>query len=181
MMACTRLIHRRILALLLVLGSAAGSIHIESALAAAGLVGKRPPDFALPAVAGSNVRLSEYRGQPVILVFWGGQCGSCEKQLTSIDRLYSTYRTSGLVVFGVSVDDDLVRAGTYAHAHPVSFPMLLDAAKGVARSFEIDRLPTTVMIDRSGTVRYLHAGDAFDERSYVAQIRALLDDDIAVP
>ena len=164
-----------------VLGLAAGTLHIESAPAATGPVGQRAPDFALPAIVGSNVRLSEYRGQPVILTFWGSQCGTCEKQLTVIDHLYATYRTSGLVAVGVSVDDNLAHAGQYAHAHPMSFPLLLDASKDVSRSFQIDRLPTTLMIDRSGIVRYIHTGESFDERTYVAQIRALLDDDIAVP
>ncbi len=182
MMAATRLIHRQIVIGLSVLGLMAVSIHIERAHAATpALIGQRPSDFALPAVTGSNVRLSEYRGQPVILVFWGSQCGDCEKQLSVLDRLYSTYRTSGLVMFGISVDDDLTRATQYAHAHSTSYPMLLDASKNVGRSFQIDRLPTTVMIDRSGVVRYIHSDDRFDERSYVTQIRALVDDDVAVP
>ena len=167
--------------LLSVLGLAAGSIHIEPARAAAGLLGQPAPDFGLPAVAGSNVRLSEYRGQPVILTFWGSQCGACEKQLSALNRLYATYRTSGLVIFGISVDDNLEHAEQYARAHLTSYPQLLDGPKNVSRTFQIDRLPTTVMIDRSGVVRYLHAGDHFDERTYVMQIRALLDDDIAVP
>lgn len=172
MTARTRLIHRQIIALLSITGLAA---------AATGLIGQRAPDFALPAIVGSNVRLSEYRGQPVILTFWGSLCGTCDKQLTAVDHLYATYRTAGLVAVGVSVDDSLARAGEYAHAHSVSFPLLLDASKGVARSFQIDRLPTTLLIDRSGMVRFIHPGESFDERTYVAQIRALLDDDIAVP
>lgn len=181
MMAPTRLIHRQIVLGLSVLGLMAATLYVGRARAAPGLIGQHPSDFALPAAAGSNVRLSEYRGQPVILVFWGSQCGACEKQLALLDRLYSTYRTSGLATFGISVDDDMTHAGEYAHAHPMSYPMLLDASKSVGRSFQIDRLPTTVMIDRAGVVRYIHSDDHFDERSYVMQIRALLNDDVAVP
>src|SRR5580658_8634389 len=72
--------------------------------ASSGLIGQPAPDFALPAVVGSNVRLSEYRGQPVILAFWGSGCGVCARQLAALDKLYATYRSSGLVVLGVSVD-----------------------------------------------------------------------------
>jgi hypothetical protein len=53
---------------------------------------------------------------------------------------------------------------------------LLDKAKGVSRAFGIERLPTTVLIDRAGQVRYLHSDDRAGDPSYVAQIRALLDD-----
>jgi peroxiredoxin len=141
------------------------------------LIGQGAPDFALPAVAGDNVRLSESLGQPVILMFWGSHCAECAAQLARLNRLYDTYRSSGLVVLAVSVDDDLQRAAKYARAHPMHFPVLLDSAKSVSRAYAIDRLPTTVLIDRSGVVRYLHDADRANDSSYIIQIRALLDDE----
>ena len=135
------------------------------------------PDFALPAFVGDNVRLSEYRGQPVILSFWSSRCSTCAPALSALDRLFGTYRSSGLVILGISVDDDPQRARDYARAHVTAFPLLLDQAKSVSRSYGIDRLPTTVLIDRAGVVRYLHNDFRSNDPSYVAQIRALLDDD----
>lgn len=149
--------------------------------AAPGVLGQTAPDFALPAVVGSNVRLSEFRGQPVMLSFWSSRCSRCAAQLAALDRFYGTYRSAGLVVLGVSVDDDMQRAQSYARAHSASFPLLLDSSKGVGRAFEIDRLPSTVLIDRSGVVRYLHSDDSATDPSYVAQIRELLDDNVAAP
>ena len=154
---------------------------VASATAAPGLLSRPAPDFALPSAGGTNVRLSEYRGQPVILSFWSSRCGRCAAQLSGLDRHYATYRSSGLVVLGISVDDDLQRAADYAHDHRTTFPLLLDGSKNVSRAFGIDRLPTTVLIDRSGIVRYLHADDRADDPSYVTQIRALLDDSFAAP
>jgi peroxiredoxin len=146
-----------------------------------GLIGQRAPDFVLPAAAGSNVRLSEYRGQAVIISFWSSRCSVCAMQLTLLDRLYSTYRSSGLIVLAVSVDDDPLHAEQYARAHAGGFPLLLDAAKSVSRAYAIDRLPSTVLIDRSGIVRYWHGDDRADDGSYIVQIRALLDDAVATP
>jgi peroxiredoxin len=146
------------------------------ALAAAGSIGRAAPDFALPAAIGNNVRLSEYRGQPVIVSFWSSRCGLCARQLAALDRYYGTYRSSGLIVLGVSVDDDAQHAQDYAHAHVMAFPLLLDSAKAVSRAFGIERLPSTVLIDRGGVVRFLHSDDGAGDDSYVAQIRALLDD-----
>jgi peroxiredoxin len=153
-----------------------------AALAAdASLIGRTAPDFALPAVVGSNVRLSEYRGQAVIISFWSSRCSVCARQLALLDRLYSTYRSAGLVVLAVSVDDEPMHAEQYARAHPAGFPLLLDTTKAVSRAYAIDRLPSTVLIDRSGVVRYRNNDDRADDSSYVAPIRALLDDAVAAP
>jgi peroxiredoxin len=145
------------------------------------LIAHPAPDFVLPAAVGANVRLSEYQGQPVVLSFWGSRCSVCAAQLTALDRYFATYRSSGLVVLAVGVDDDPQRATDYAHSHTVSFPLLLDRTKSVSRAYGIERLPTTVLIDRSGIVRYLHSDDRAGDPSYVAQIRALLDDKVGGP
>ncbi len=145
------------------------------------LVGQMAPDFALPAFAGSNVRLSEYRGQPVLLSFWSSRCSTCARQLAVLDRLYNTYRSSGLIVLAISVDEDAQRAEHYARAHTEAYPLLMDSSRSVSRAFAIEHLPATVLIDRSGVVRYLHDGDPADEATYVTQIRALLDDNLPAP
>lgn len=158
------------LAAVALLGVAAASA------APSNLIGQSAPDFALPAVDGDNVRLSENLGQPVIVLFWSSHCAVCAAQLAQLDRLYDTYRSSGLVVLAVSVDSDLQRAQRYARAHAMHFPLLLDAAESVGHDYAIDRLPTTVLIDRSGAIRYVHDTDRTEDRSYIMQIRALLDD-----
>jgi len=142
------------------------------------LIGQSAPDFALPpALNGDNVRLSEYHGQPVMLLFWSSKCGTCARQLAVMERLYETYHSAGLVVLGVSVDDDAQHAERYAREHRTHFPLLLDSDKAVGRDYKIDRLPTTVLIDRSGNIRYLNDDDRANDRSYIAQIRTLLDDE----
>jgi peroxiredoxin len=157
--------------------AAATLLGIAAASAAPlNLIDRSAADFALPAVDGDNVRLSEYLGQPVIVLFWSSHCAVCAAQLAQLDRLYDTYSSSGLIVLAVSVDSDLPRAQRYARAHPTHFPLLLDAAQAVGRDYEIDRLPTTVLIDRSGVIRYVHDNDRAADRSYITQIRALLDD-----
>jgi len=116
-----------------------------------------------------------------MLSFWSSRCSLCAAQLAALDRYYGTYRSSGLIVLAVSVEDDPQRAVDYARAHTTSYPLLLDQTKGVSRSYGIERLPTTVLIDRSGVVRYLHSDDRAGDPSYVTQIRALLDDKVGAP
>jgi peroxiredoxin len=143
----------------------------------AGSAGTDAPDFALPAAAGGgNVRLSEHRGEVVLLAFWSSQCATCITQLAALDELQQTYRPAGLVTLGVSVEDDISRAARFAAEHPARFPMLLDRRKVVSRAYGIDRLPTTVLIDRRGRVHAVVSEFRGIDNSYVAQLRALLDD-----
>jgi peroxiredoxin len=141
------------------------------------LLGAPAPDFALRSASGPNIRLSEQRGDVVVIAFWSSRCNPCRAQLAELNLLYSTYRTAGFTVFGVNVDDDLTAAREFARAQNVQFPMLFDPSKGVAREYKVDRLPTLIAVDRLGKVRYQRR----EERKragpdYVAVLRKLLDE-----
>jgi peroxiredoxin len=127
-------------------------------------------------LSGGNVRLSEYRGEVVLLTFWSSECSVCIAQLAALGNLQATYRSAGLVTLGVSVDDDLHSARRFANAHAGRFPLLLDRHKGVSRAYRIEALPTTVLIDRRGRVRYLQSDYDGTGNAYLAQVRELLDD-----
>jgi peroxiredoxin len=142
-----------------------------------GLLGSNAPDFTLKATSGTNFRLAEYRGQVVLLTFWGSRCGQCGAQLGAVSRLVHTYQSAGLAALAVNVDDDLAAAASFAVAHPVGFPVLLDPAKEVARMYRVDNLPMLLLVDRGGKIRwaardYTSGSDA----GYLEQVRALLDE-----
>lgn len=169
--ACAR---RLFFVSLLAVGGLAG---VAVAAAPYRLIGKEAPDFALRALVGSNVRLSESLGDVVVVSFWGSRCGPCATQLNALDRSLSTYASVGLKVFGVSVDDDQARALEYAKGQSVSFPLLLDPAKSVSRLYDVDNLPMTVLIDRGGVVRHVHRDySAKEEALYLKELRALLNE-----
>jgi peroxiredoxin len=141
------------------------------------LIGRAAPDFALRAAVGGNVRLSEHRGEVVVLSFWSSRCRPCRTQLTALSRSLATYRSAGLAIYGVGVDDDPVQAESFAHSAGVDFALLLDPEKGVSRDYQIDNLPMTVLIDRNGTVRYaLRDYSAANDALYLQQLRALLNE-----
>jgi peroxiredoxin len=157
----------------------AGLFAGAAALAAApySLLGHEAPDFGLHAVAGSNVRLSEYRGEVVVLSFWGSRCAPCRTQLDALDKSLRTYQSAGLEVFGINVDDDQTRALEVAKSQSVSFALLLDPEKSVSRRYEVDNLPMTLLVDRSGIVRYVHRDySGKEEALYLQQLRALLNE-----
>jgi len=141
------------------------------------LLGHEAPDFALHAVSGGNVRLAEHRGEVVVLSFWGSRCPPCREQLAALDKSLATYRSAGLQVYGINVDDDQSRALDFAHGEAVSFALLLDPEKNVSRSYQVDNLPMTVLIDRSGVVRYVMRDyNAKAQDLYRQQVRVLLNE-----
>ncbi|MBS0578933.1 MAG: TlpA family protein disulfide reductase [Proteobacteria bacterium] len=141
------------------------------------LIGQAAPEVALHAVSGINVRVSEHRGEVVVLSFWSSRCTPCRSQLASLNRSFATYRSAGLVIYGVGVDDDPKKALDFARSVNVGFPMLLDPEKGAARSYEVDDLPWTVLVDRGGTVRYVLREDSqANQTLYLQELRALLNE-----
>jgi peroxiredoxin len=156
-------------------GSLAGVV--VAAAAAYALLGHEAPDFALKAAAGANVRLSEHRGDVVVLSFWSSRCAQCGAQLDALNGSFETYRSAGLQVFGVGVDDDARNAAEFATKRAVSFPMLLDPGKDVSRAYQVDNLPMTVLIDRGGNVRHVHRDfGAKSDVLYLNELRELLNE-----
>jgi len=141
------------------------------------LQGRAAPDFALRATSGVNFRLSEHRGEVVMVVFWGSRCSQCAPQLAALSRLVSTYRPAGLAALAVNVDDDQRAAVEYAVTHPVGFPVLLDPAKGVAREYRVDNLPMLLLVDRAGVIRHVHRDyRSGSDAMYLDQVKVLLDE-----
>ena len=156
----------------LILGAA---IAGASLAAAPSMVGKPAPDFVLRGLDGRNLRLSEYRGQVVLVNFWSRSDGNSRQQMPALDRINITYQRAGLVVLGVSVDDDLRRSREFATAMRLSYPILFDTGSEIGKDYLLQKMPVTILVDRSGVVRYSAVGfKRGDERIYLDQIRELL-------
>lgn len=146
-----------------------------ASLASSGLTGQAAPDFALKSSSGENLRLSEYRGDVVMVNFWATWCGPCRQEMPLLDELYTRYQRVGFSLLGVNIDDDSSKAMDMVDELGVSFPVLFDAHKEVSKLYEVGAMPVTVLIDREGTVRYVHHGykPGYEDK-YLEQIRSLL-------
>ncbi|MCC5810702.1 MAG: TlpA family protein disulfide reductase [Ectothiorhodospiraceae bacterium] len=135
------------------------------------------PDFVLRSASGENLRLSEYRGQVVLLNFWATWCGPCRQEMPPLNVLHERYQRLGFVVLGVSIDDDPSVAVRMAEQLGVSYPILFDADKQASRLYEVVGMPSTYLIGRDGKVRHVHIGfrDSYIEQ-YEAQVRQLLQE-----
>ncbi len=151
------------------------SVLAATSLASSGLEGQAAPDFALKSSTGENLRLSEYRGDVVMINFWATWCGPCRQEMPLLDELYQRYSRVGFNLLGVNIDDDSRRAMQMIEELGVNFPVLFDASKRVSELYDVDAMPVTVLVDREGTVRYVHQGykPGYEDK-YLTQIRTLL-------
>jgi len=151
------------------------SVFAASSLASSSLVGKPAPDFALKSATGENMRLSEYRGDVVMINFWATWCGPCRQEMPLLDDLYNRYERVGFRLLGVNIDDDSRRAMQMIEELGVNFPVLFDEQKEVSKLYEVGAMPVTLLVDREGIVRYVHLGyKPGYEEYYLTQIRSLL-------
>ena len=151
------------------------SVFAATSLASSDLTGQAAPDFVLKSSTGDNLRLSEYRGDVVMVNFWATWCGPCRQEMPLLDELYSRYERVGFSLLGVNIDDDSRKAMNMVSDLGVSFPVLFDARKEVSKLYEVEAMPVTVLIDREGTIRYVHHGykPGYEDK-YLDQIRSLL-------
>jgi peroxiredoxin len=148
-----------------------------SAAAPYALIGKPAPDLVARDISGRNVRISEHRGEVVVVSFWSGSCNTCRDQLEALDRIARTYKSAGLVVIGVNLDENLARAEKFARAQDVQFPLLVSTPRNTGRDYGVDRLPLVVFVDRAGLLRVAHREfKSRDEETYVRELRTLLDE-----
>ena len=146
-----------------------------TSLASSSLEGQAAPDFALKSSSGDNVRLSEFHGDVVMINFWATWCGPCRQEMPLLDELYQRYSRVGFNLLGVNIDDDSRRAMQMIEELGVDFPVLFDDSKEVSRLYNVNAMPVTVLVDRAGTVRYVHHGykPGYEDK-YLNQVRSLL-------
>jgi peroxiredoxin len=155
----------------------AGAVVIAVFTAPAGAVSnaRMAPDFTLRSAAGDNLRLKEQRGQVVMLNFWATWCGPCREEMPHLNRLFEKYHAAGFMLFGVNVDNDARNARGMASRLGLQFPVLLDTDKKVSRLYDLETMPSTMLIDRDGRLRFVRLGyKSGYEADYEKQIRELL-------
>lgn len=152
------------------------SVFLVSQLSfAAKTVDGPAPDFTLKSTDGSNLRLSEQKGQVVLINFWASWCGPCRQEMPLLDEIQQKYSKLGFTVLGVNVDKDPAKADKILKDIPVSFPVLYDSEGMVSKLFDVNAMPTTVIVDRDGSMRFLHLGfKPGYEDIYVDHIKTLI-------
>ncbi len=123
------------------------------------------PDLDLPTITaegapgGEHVSLQHLRGKVVLVDFWATWCGPCRVMTPVLQRMHTRYAARGLAVVGVNVDEDGPGiVPRFRQRYGVEYPMVYDVGMRASGAYQIRSLPTLIVIDRDGKMRYRHSG-----------------------
>ncbi len=116
--------------------------------------------FTLKDLDGHDVQLGAYEGRVVLLNFWATWCTPCKGEIPGLVALYSKYRSQGLVVLGVSVDDTVAQLKPFVAQFKMNYPVLVGRGHGDLQDAysPLVAIPTSFLIARNGTVCQRHDG-----------------------
>jgi peroxiredoxin len=138
------------------------------------------PDFELPDLSGKRVRLSGFRGRPVLVNFWYSSCIPCRAETPDLARLYEIHRDRGLVVLGINLDDVVIPRSEglelqkFLKQIDIPYPILRGNDEVFNAYGQVPAQPTTFLVDREGIIAEIfwgaRPGQVFDSavRPYLA-------------
>lgn len=133
------------------------------------------PAFSLHSRDGDQVSLASLKGDVVMINFWATWCGPCREEMPKLEALYQRYNSLGFKLLAVNVEDNPEGARKWLKETPVTFPVLFDPKNEVTKLYNVQTMPTTVIVARDGTMRFIHNGyKPGYEGDYQNEVRALL-------
>ncbi|KGJ95014.1 TlpA family protein disulfide reductase [Colwellia psychrerythraea] len=138
-------------------------------------LGKPAPDFTLKSMAGTNLKLAEQRGKIIVINFWASWCGPCRKEMPVLQKFYNKYQDLGVSVWGINVEQENQAGRDFLADLNLSFPILFDASNTISATYQVEAMPTTIIVDRDGLVRYAFKGyKPGYEKKYAKAIKKLI-------
>ncbi len=123
-------------------------------------VGAPAPDFTLPTFSGPTFSLAQARGKTLLLVFWNTWCINCQRELVELDRLTARYgpETLAILLINTGINDTETKAREYLQRHGYRFPAGFDGNFTIGTAYQVRGVPTVLLIDAAGIIRYQQAG-----------------------
>lgn len=124
----------------------------------------------------SGTPLPKTAGKVVLVDFWASWCAPCKASFAALSRLHAKYAGRGLVIIGIGVDDEQAKYEAFAAKNQVPFTIAHDLKQEAAAFFNPPTMPSSYLVDRKGTIRYIHKGFKVTktEAEYTKEIEALL-------
>jgi thiol-disulfide isomerase/thioredoxin len=116
------------------------------------------PDITLNEDTGSTIRLSDLKGKVTLVDFWASWCIPCRTSFPAIDALQKELADKGLKVIAVNVDEDRRNAEQFLATRPHTMTIAFDPKGRAAEAFKLKGMPSSILIDRSGRIRFSHMG-----------------------
>lgn len=135
-------------------------------------------DFALPTLQGDLVRLTDFRGNVVLLNVFATWCRPCRDEMPSLEALFQTYRSRGFVVLGVSTDTNGEKVlPPFIKDYALTFPIVVDMDQQVSQQYGVRGIPATFLLDQHGRIAGMLSGSVnWDSEAAHALIEQLLQE-----
>lgn len=114
--------------------------------------------YSAVAESATQFELKKYEGQVVVLDFWASWCAPCRRSFPWLNAMHAKYSSQGLVIIGVNVDNDPAAAATFLQEFPAEFQIHYDTDAVLARQYDIQGMPSSVVIGRDGEIADTHIG-----------------------
>jgi peroxiredoxin len=124
----------------------------------AGASSTHTPDVVLQQADGTPVPLAAYEGKVLLIDFWASWCIPCKTSFPALDAIFREYKARGLEVLAVNLDEQRRQADAFLSAHPHQMPVLFDPKGAAPLAFGVKGMPTSFLIDKTGTIRFTHMG-----------------------
>ena len=121
--------------------------------------GDPAPDFTLVLFDGSEVSLSDLRGQVVVLNFWASWCLPCRQEAPALQRAWEMYEDKGVVFLGLTYKDAENASRDFVEEFGITYSNGIDPKFRIGRDYGVTAVPETFVIDRDGKVVWFHIGE----------------------
>ncbi len=129
------------------------------------------PDFKLASLSGEEIRLSDFRGKPVVLNFWASWCGPCREESPILGSAAKKYEQD-IEFLGVAVNDSEDKVKTFSRRSGMDYPIGLDNGS-IADAYRVNGIPATFFIDGNGQIADTWVG-AISEEELTSRIEELI-------
>lgn len=102
--------------------------------------------------------LARQKGNVVYVDFWASWCGPCIKSFPWMNEIQQQYKQQGFTVISINLDADKTKASQFLQSNPASFSVIYDEKGSIAKHFDIQGMPTSMLISRDGVIKYRHSG-----------------------
>jgi thiol-disulfide isomerase/thioredoxin len=140
-------------------------------------IGDVAPQFQGTTLKGEKFDLTDFQGKVILIDFWASWCGPCRQEMPYLIELQQKYKKSDFEIIAVNIDDKISNAIKFINeiSGTINFPVINDSQQEIPPKFQIKGMPSTILVDKKGVIRYWHTGfkNSYKE-DYVSEIDKLL-------